>query len=71
MQIPDASDFKSKVPVRIRAEKVNSLNNRFREDGLIKTKAVLSLDDDIFVPCGDIGAERHCLIINLTLVIVF
>mmetsp|Transcript_14903 Transcript_14903/g.44998 ORF Transcript_14903/g.44998 Transcript_14903/m.44998 type:complete len:235 (-) Transcript_14903:18-722(-) len=52
--IPDASDFKSKVPVRIRAEKVNSLNNRFREDGLIKTKAVLSLDDDIFVPCGDI-----------------
>ncbi|PWA96354.1 glycosyl hydrolase, five-bladed beta-propellor domain-containing protein [Artemisia annua] len=51
---PDPNDFDSAVPVRIRVEKQNSLNNRFRPDPLIKTKAVLELDDDIMMNCDDI-----------------
>uniref|UniRef100_A0A7N0RJ56 Glucosamine inositolphosphorylceramide transferase 1 n=1 Tax=Kalanchoe fedtschenkoi TaxID=63787 RepID=A0A7N0RJ56_KALFE len=51
---PNVSDFDSAVPVRIRVEEHNSLNNRFRHDPLIKTRAVLELDDDIMMTCDDI-----------------
>ncbi|KAH6803022.1 glycosyltransferase family protein 47 [Perilla frutescens var. frutescens] len=51
---PRATDFDSAVPVRIRVEKQNSLNNRFKVDPLIKTRAVLELDDDIMMSCDDI-----------------
>ncbi|KVI06861.1 EXTL2, alpha-1,4-N-acetylhexosaminyltransferase [Cynara cardunculus var. scolymus] len=48
---PDPTEFHSAVPVRIRVEEKNSLNNRFKIDPLIKTKAVLELDDDIMMSC--------------------
>ncbi|XP_071732365.1 glucosamine inositolphosphorylceramide transferase 1-like [Rutidosis leptorrhynchoides] len=48
---PDSSEFDSAVPVRIRVEEKNSLNNRFKIDPLIKTRAVLELDDDIMMSC--------------------
>ncbi|XP_052184752.1 glucosamine inositolphosphorylceramide transferase 1-like [Diospyros lotus] len=51
---PELSDFDSAVPVRIRVEKRNSLNNRFKTDPMIKTRAVLELDDDIVMRCDDI-----------------
>lgn len=51
---PTLSDFDSAVPVRIRIENQNSLNNRFKLDSLIKTRAVLELDDDIMMTCDDI-----------------
>lgn len=57
LQVPKESDFASRVPVRVRVERRNSLNNRFAPDAAIRTQAVLSLDDDIFMPCSDIGAS--------------
>ncbi|XP_057789424.1 glucosamine inositolphosphorylceramide transferase 1-like [Salvia miltiorrhiza] len=51
---PRPSDFDSAVPVRVRVEKRNSLNNRFKADPLIETRAVLELDDDIMMTCDDI-----------------
>ncbi|XP_073016470.1 glucosamine inositolphosphorylceramide transferase 1-like [Primulina eburnea] len=51
---PELCDFDTAVPVRIRVEKQNSLNNRFKTDPLIKTRAVLELDDDIMMTCDDI-----------------
>ncbi|KAJ4869005.1 Glycosyltransferase family protein 64 protein C5 [Raphanus sativus] len=48
---PDLTELDSAVPVRIRVEKRNSLNNRFNIDPLIKTRAVLELDDDIMMSC--------------------
>ncbi|XP_044508022.1 glucosamine inositolphosphorylceramide transferase 1-like [Mangifera indica] len=51
---PKLSDLDSAVPVRIRVENVNSLNNRFNIDPLIKTRAVLELDDDIMMTCDDV-----------------
>ncbi|GFQ00345.1 glycosyltransferase family protein 64 protein c5 [Phtheirospermum japonicum] len=51
---PQSSDFDSAVPVRIRVEKQNSLNNRFKPDPSIRTRAVLELDDDIMMTCDDI-----------------
>nr|XP_043613491.1 glucosamine inositolphosphorylceramide transferase 1 [Erigeron canadensis] len=51
---PDPKEFDSAVPVRIRVEEQNSLNNRFRPDPLIKTKAILELDDDIMMNCDDL-----------------
>ncbi|XP_052199425.1 glucosamine inositolphosphorylceramide transferase 1-like [Diospyros lotus] len=51
---PEADEFDSAVPVRIRVEKQNSLNNRFKVDHMIKTRAVLELDDDIMMTCDDI-----------------
>ncbi|WOL03006.1 glycosyltransferase family protein 64 [Canna indica] len=51
---PSEDEFDSAVPVRIRVEKHNSLNNRFKVDPLIKTRAVLELDDDIMMTCNDI-----------------
>ncbi|KAJ4971522.1 hypothetical protein NE237_004621 [Protea cynaroides] len=53
-QPPELSDLESVVPVRIRVEQQNSLNNRFKVDPLIKTRAVLELDDDIMMTCDDI-----------------
>ena len=58
LQAPTADSFHSRVPVRIRVEPRNSLNNRFAPDSRIRTQAVLSLDDDIFMPCSDIGTLR-------------
>ncbi|KAM7265690.1 hypothetical protein ACFE04_003373 [Oxalis oulophora] len=51
---PKLTDFDSAVPVRIRIEEENSLNNRFKVDPLIETRAVLELDDDIMMACDDI-----------------
>ncbi|XP_076918717.1 glucosamine inositolphosphorylceramide transferase 1-like [Bidens hawaiensis] len=51
---PGPNDLDSMVPVRIRVEDQNSLNNRFKPDPLIKTKAVLELDDDIMMNCDDL-----------------
>lgn len=51
---PLPTDFDSAVPVRIRVEERNSLNNRFKVDPLIKTRAVLELDDDIMMTCNDV-----------------
>ncbi|KAK6790374.1 hypothetical protein RDI58_014174 [Solanum bulbocastanum] len=53
-QPPELSEFDSAVPVRIRVEERNSLNNRFKVDPSIKTRAVLELDDDIMMPCDDV-----------------
>ncbi|CAL9120051.1 unnamed protein product [Musa acuminata var. zebrina] len=53
-QSPNVSEFDSTVPVRIRVEKRNSLNNRFNVDPSIQTPAVLELDDDIIMPCDDV-----------------
>ncbi|KAF3669166.1 Glycosyltransferase family protein 64 protein C5 [Capsicum annuum] len=53
-QPPELSELDSAVPVRIRVEEQNSLNNRFKVDPLIKTRAVLELDDDIMMPCDDV-----------------
>ncbi|CAL0321238.1 unnamed protein product [Lupinus luteus] len=51
---PNLSDLDSAVPVRIRVEEKNTLNNRFKADPLIKTRAVLELDDDIMMTCDDV-----------------
>ncbi|XP_054813956.1 glucosamine inositolphosphorylceramide transferase 1 [Prosopis cineraria] len=51
---PKPTDLDSAVPVRIRVEEKNSLNNRFKVDPLIKTRAVLELDDDIMMTCDDV-----------------
>ncbi|PKI68571.1 glucosamine inositolphosphorylceramide transferase 1 [Punica granatum] len=51
---PKLTDFDSAVPVRIRVEGKNSLNNRFKVDSLITTRAVLELDDDIMMTCDDV-----------------
>ncbi|XP_054785479.1 glucosamine inositolphosphorylceramide transferase 1-like [Prosopis cineraria] len=51
---PKLSDLDSAVPLRIRVEERNSLNNRFKVDPLIKTRAVLELDDDIMMTCDDV-----------------
>lgn len=51
---PDESEFDSAVPVRIRVEQLNSLNNRFKIDPLIRTRAILELDDDIMMRCDDV-----------------
>jgi hypothetical protein len=54
-QPPDpVTEFDSAVPVRIRVEPENSLNNRFKPDPLIKTRAVFELDDDIMMTCDDV-----------------
>ena len=46
--------FQSAVPVRVRAEPANSMNNRFRPDAHIRFRGVLSLDDDIMLPCSTV-----------------
>ena len=44
----------SLVPIRVRIETNNSLNNRYKPDDSLRFRAVLSLDDDLRVPCADI-----------------
>ena len=51
---PSLVELKSMVPVRIRIENKNTLNNRFNIDKEIKTKAVMELDDDIMMTCDDL-----------------
>lgn len=51
---PKLNEFDSVVPVRIRVEDRNSLNNRFKVDPMIQTRSVLELDDDIMMSCDDI-----------------
>ncbi|RLN39008.1 glycosyltransferase family protein 64 protein C5-like [Panicum miliaceum] len=51
---PSLGELKSMVPVRIRIENKNTLNNRFNIDKEIKTKAVMELDDDIMMTCDDL-----------------
>ena len=53
---PEASiDFPwSNVPVRVRVERENSLNNRYRPDSELRFRGVLSLDDDLRIPCVDV-----------------
>lgn len=51
---PKSTQFDSAIPVKIRVEDRNSLNNRFKVDPSIKTRAVLELDDDIMMTCDDI-----------------
>jgi len=51
---PDVGVFNSQVPVRIRVEGSNSINNRFKPDARITTRGVLQLDDDILMPCSDL-----------------
>ncbi|XP_058109283.1 glucosamine inositolphosphorylceramide transferase 1 [Magnolia sinica] len=53
-QPPQLSELDSAVPVRIRVEEHNSLNNRFKMDPSIKNRAVLELDDDIMMTCDDV-----------------
>lgn len=42
------------VPVRVRTEAQDSLNNRFKPDPLVRTDAILSLDDDNLMWCSDL-----------------
>jgi len=51
---PDPARMDSAVPLRIRVEAKNSMNNRFRPDPEILNRAVLMLDDDIIMPCSDV-----------------
>ncbi|KAL6893660.1 hypothetical protein ACP4OV_007758 [Aristida adscensionis] len=53
-QPPAQGELKSMVPVRVRVEAQNTLNNRFNIDRNIKTKAVMELDDDIMMTCDDL-----------------
>lgn len=53
-QAPVQGELKSMVPVRIRVENNNTLNNRFKIDKEIKTGAVMELDDDIMMACDDL-----------------
>ena len=55
-QSPPEIGFSAKVPVRVRYEKDESLNNRFRPDPLISTRAVLSLDYGMLMRCRDVEA---------------
>ncbi|XP_062214953.1 glucosamine inositolphosphorylceramide transferase 1-like [Phragmites australis] len=51
---PVQGELKSMVPVRVRVENKNTLNNRFNIDREIKTRAVMELDDDIMMTCDDL-----------------
>jgi hypothetical protein len=51
---PLETELKSMVPVRVRVENKNTLNNRFNIDREIKTRAVMELDDDIMMTCDDL-----------------
>jgi len=42
------------VPVRWRVESDGSPGNRFKADERLRTRAVLSLDDDVIVSCADV-----------------
>ena len=53
---PEGGVLRVRVPVRVRLEGTTSLNNRFKPDPLLTTRAVLSLDDDILLSCADVEA---------------
>ncbi|KQK13756.1 glycosyltransferase family protein 64 protein C5 isoform X2 [Brachypodium distachyon] len=53
-QPPVQNELKSSVPIRVRIETKNTLNNRFKIDEEIKTRAVMELDDDIMMACDDL-----------------
>lgn len=42
--------------VRIRVEENPSMNNRYKPDDLIRHRGVLSLDDDLRIPCASLDA---------------
>jgi Glycosyl transferase family 64 domain len=42
------------VPIRVRAHSNNSLTNRYYPDDQLRFRGVLSLDDDLRIPCIDI-----------------
>lgn len=50
----DLSEFDFVVLVRIRVEKFNFFNNRFKIDFLIKIRVVFEFDDDIMMTCDDV-----------------
>ena len=54
--IPEEAQLVSRVPVRVRSEEIDGLNNRFKPDPRITTDAILSFDDDILMWCSDIEA---------------
>ena len=58
---PDTHVLNSRVPVRVRVEPENSMNNRFKVDPDLKHRGVFMLDDDILMSCADIG-EGHSLL---------
>ena len=49
----------SHVPVRFRLEKVPSMNNRYKVDELVRTDALLSMDDDLRLDCGSVERAFH------------
>jgi len=52
---PGPDSFDSQVPLRVRVEHTNSMNNRFKVDPDLKHREVMLLDDDILMSCADIG----------------
>lgn len=54
--IPGVDLISPKAPIRVRQEVDNSINNRFRPDPEIKTRAVLQVDDDELLLCSDLEA---------------
>ncbi|KAL4525777.1 hypothetical protein Ndes2437A_g04212 [Nannochloris sp. 'desiccata'] len=42
------------VPIRVRAQANNSLTNRYLPDDQLRFRGVLSLDDDLRLPCADV-----------------
>lgn len=44
------------APVRFRPMPTNSLLNRFEEDPALRTRAVLTFDDDVLTTCADVEA---------------
>uniref|UniRef100_A0A1D1ZVJ1 Uncharacterized protein n=1 Tax=Auxenochlorella protothecoides TaxID=3075 RepID=A0A1D1ZVJ1_AUXPR len=55
---PDTSGWAAPggAPVRLRLSPRNELTNRFLPDPLLRTRAVLTLDDDILSTCADVEA---------------
>lgn len=54
-QPPPAGDFHdSAVPIRIRVEAQNSLNNRFKPDPLIKNRGIVQLELGVMAACNDL-----------------
>jgi len=51
---PQSSSPPPPPQIRVRVEGTNSMNNRYKPDPLIHHRGVLSLDDDLIIPCHDI-----------------
>lgn len=52
--LEDIQYLEKSARVRIRVESSPSMNNRYKPDALIRTRAVLSLDDDLRIPCASL-----------------